>query len=83
MAGPSNNNQPGRNIFPDAQDILMNTPMGIFRSTPKGRLLSVNPAMVRMFGYDSPQDMMESVTDIESELYADPADKEKFKLLLS
>ena len=65
------------------QDLFLNSPEGIYTSTPEGKLLSVNPAMARMFGYDSPQDMVESVTDIASQLYADPADREEFKLLLS
>ncbi|WP_291321456.1 PocR ligand-binding domain-containing protein, partial [Desulfonatronospira sp.] len=65
------------------QDLFTNAPIGIYTSTPEGKLLSVNPALARMLVYDSPQDMMESVTDLASQLYADPADREEFKLLLS
>ncbi len=34
----------------ECQDLFTNAPIGIFTSTPEGRLLSVNPAMARMFG---------------------------------
>jgi PAS domain S-box-containing protein len=37
---------------------------GIFQSTPDGRLLSVNQAMAFTFGYDSPEEMVGSVTDM-------------------
>ncbi len=37
---------------------------GIFQATPEGRLISVNPALARMAGYESPRDMIESVADV-------------------
>ncbi len=46
-----------------------NLPLGVFRSTPTGRMLSVNPAMVSMFGYDSEEDMLAVSA---GELYCDP-----------
>ncbi|WP_291323587.1 PAS domain S-box protein [Desulfonatronospira sp.] len=67
----------------ECQDLFTNAPIGIFTSTPEGRLLSVNPALAKMFGYETPPKMLESVTDIASQLYADPADREEFKRLLS
>jgi two-component system, cell cycle sensor histidine kinase and response regulator CckA len=44
--------------------------VGIFQSTPDGRLLTVNLAMARMFGYDSPEEMTRA-TDA-ARLYVDP-----------
>ena len=37
--------------------LQVNIPVGIYRSTKAGHLLSVNPAMVKMFGYDSQEEM--------------------------
>ena len=52
------------NIFENAID-------GVFQSTPEGRFLSVNPAMARMYGFDSPEDMIQNVTNISSQLYVE------------
>lgn len=50
---------------------------GIFQSTPEGRYVVVNPAFARMFGYDSPEQMMREVTDIRAQLYANPAERDR------
>ena len=56
--------------------------VGIYQSTPQGRFLSVNPAMATMLGYDSPEDLLASITDIQQQLYVDPRRREEFKRLL-
>jgi PAS domain S-box-containing protein len=48
---------------------------GILRSTPDGRLILANPAMARIFGYDSPVHMLAAVSDIGHQLHVDPADR--------
>jgi PAS domain S-box-containing protein/putative nucleotidyltransferase with HDIG domain len=53
-------------------DIFENAVEGIFQSLPEGRFLRVNPAMARIYGYTSPQEMVEQVTDIAHQLYVDP-----------
>ncbi len=68
--------------FHDPQNILMNAPLGVFTATPEGRLISANPALARMLGYDSPQKFIESAGDIGQQLYADPSDGEKVIHLL-
>ncbi len=50
---------------------------GIFRSTPEGRLLAVNPAMARMHGYATPDEMVASVTDLATQIYAHPEDRQR------
>lgn len=52
--------------------IFENAVEGIFQSTPGGRFISVNPALARMYGYESPEELMGSVTDITHKLYVDP-----------
>ncbi len=56
--------------------------VGIYQSTPDGNLLSVNPALARMYGYDSPEELISSITDIQHQLYVDPNRREEFKRLL-
>ena len=62
--------------------IFENATEGIFQATPKGRYLSANPALARMFGYDSPQEMIAGVTDIARQTYVFPEQREELKRLL-
>jgi two-component system, cell cycle sensor histidine kinase and response regulator CckA len=72
-------------IFPDQSgfkgwsDILTHAPIGIFISTPEGRFISANPALAEIFGYNTPEEMMESITDIPSQIYHDPGERAKFE----
>src|SRR5208337_1447884 len=54
--------------------IFMEAPVGIFHSTPEGKLLSANPAFARILGYDSPSQIIEAVNrkSIAEVLYEDP-----------
>jgi PAS domain S-box-containing protein len=51
------------------RSIYNNSIEGIFQSTEDGRFLSVNPAMARIYGYDSPKDMLNRVNDISTQIY--------------
>ena len=57
--------------------------IGIFQSTPKGRLLSVNPALARMHGYDSPEEMIAAITDMGQQIFVHPEDREEYKRLMA
>ncbi len=48
---------------------------GLYQSTPEGRYLGVNPAMARLMGYDSPQEVVDSITDISKQFYCFPDDR--------
>lgn len=61
------------------RDIVENAVIGIFQSTPEGRYTSVNPAMAKMLGYDSPQDLVASITDITRQVYVDSKSREEFQ----
>jgi len=45
---------------------------GIFQTTPEGRFLTVNPAMARILGYESPREVIETITDVAHQLYVNP-----------
>jgi two-component system sensor histidine kinase/response regulator len=59
------------------RSIFENAVEGIYQSTPEGRLLTVNPALARMFGYGSPQEMLSSVSNVGRTLYARPAQRDE------
>ncbi len=60
-----------RNIFENAVE-------GIFQSTVGGKFLSVNPAMADFFGYESPEDMINSVTNISRQIHANDETRKRF-----
>ncbi len=60
-----------RRTFQDA-------PLGIFRSIPEGRFLSMNAEGARMLGYDTPEETMASISDLVEDLYVNPADRVRF-----
>jgi PAS domain S-box-containing protein len=62
--------------------IFENATEGIFQTTREGRYLSANPALARMFGYESCEEMIASVTDIGRQTYVVPAQREQLKRLL-
>jgi PAS domain S-box-containing protein len=64
-----------RNIFENATE-------GIFQTTVDGRILSANPAFARLFGYESPEGMLQAVTDVTREIYTDPGRRLELKSLL-
>ncbi|HUA69308.1 MAG TPA: SpoIIE family protein phosphatase [Candidatus Saccharimonadales bacterium] len=55
---------------------------GIFRTTPDGHYLLANIALARIYGYDSPVELMASIKDIGRSLYVDPARREEFVRLM-
>ena len=63
----------------EAQEILMNAPIGIFKSTPEGRFVSVNKALAKMYGFDNPQELIQSITDISTQFYLYPEDRLEFQ----
>lgn len=54
--------------------IFDNAPMGVFHSTPEGTIIDVNPAFARIFGYDSPEDVVGTVNQKggTATLYGEP-----------
>lgn len=61
----------------ECRGIFENAVMGIFRTTPDGRYLTINPAGARMYGYESPEEMMQSVTDMAHQIYVRPEDRKR------
>jgi PAS domain S-box-containing protein/putative nucleotidyltransferase with HDIG domain len=62
--------------------IFENAVEGIFQTTPKGQYISVNPAFVRMMGYDSPEELIKVITDLSKQVYVNPEDRLSFKKIL-
>ncbi len=54
------------------RSIFENAVEGIYQASPDGKYLSANPALARMFGFDSPQELMSARNDIGSQEYIEP-----------
>ena len=54
------------------RSIYENAIEGIFRTTRKGRIVEANPAFARILGYDSPEEVMNAITDLSTHLYVNP-----------
>ncbi|MBV8534394.1 MAG: PAS domain S-box protein [Alphaproteobacteria bacterium] len=51
---------------------------GIFQTTPEGYYLTANPALARIYGYNSPAEMLGAITNIGRQLYVDPLRRDAF-----
>ena len=60
------------------RSIFENAVEGIFQTTVDGRFLTANPAMARMLGYESPEELLGAISSIRDQLYVDPARREEF-----
>lgn len=55
--------------------LFRNSAEGLYTSTPEGELLSVNPAMWQLFGYESEDDMLSSVSST-NDFYAEHVERD-------
>lgn len=60
------------------RSIFENAVEGIFQTTLSGQYLTANPMLARLYGYDSPAELMSDITDIGRQLYVDPGRRQIF-----
>src|ERR1700757_4819670 len=56
--------------------------IGIFQKTPEGQYLSANPALARMYGYNSPEELIGALKDISRQLYVKRGRRAEFLKLV-
>ena len=64
------------------REIFDNANEGIFQSTPEGQYVAANPALARMYGFASPEELIRDRKNI-TQTYVTPQRREEFKSLLS
>ncbi|MEN6315758.1 MAG: ATP-binding protein [Clostridiaceae bacterium] len=64
-----------RNFFDNSID-------GMFRITRFGRIMSANPAMARIFGYESPKELICSIKNIGEQIYVEMERYDTLKRLM-
>lgn len=60
------------------REMFENATIGIFQSTSEGNYIRVNPMLARIYGYNSPKDLIKNLTNIEQQLYVDPGRRIEF-----
>jgi PAS domain S-box-containing protein len=62
------------------QRFFENTPVGLYRTTPQGQILLVNPALLRMLGYESFQDLAQ--INLEEDYFEPEGSRSQFRARL-
>ncbi|NEO18458.1 MAG: PAS domain S-box protein [Moorea sp. SIO4A1] len=60
------------------RSIFENSVEGIYQITPDGRFISANPALARIYGYSSPEELVESITNVSKQIYLDTEARNEF-----
>lgn len=65
------------------RQIFENATGGIFQVTPEGQYISANPALAKIYGYSSPEELVANITNIWEQLYVDPNRRADFATAIS
>ena len=65
------------------RSLFENSTVGIYRSTLEGQQLRANPALVRMFGYETEAELLAANIDLARDWYVDPDRRDAFKAALA
>ncbi len=58
--------------------IVENAVEGIYQATPYGRYLSANLALAKIYGYESPEELITSIQNIERQVYVNSNQRREF-----
>jgi PAS domain S-box-containing protein len=61
------------------RSIYENAMEGIFQTTPEGHYLSANPALARMLGYGSPEELISRISDLGAQICVRPESRLELK----
>ncbi|RTL54181.1 MAG: bifunctional diguanylate cyclase/phosphodiesterase [Rhodocyclaceae bacterium] len=65
------------------RSIFEHSSEGIFQTTADGHYLNANPALARIYGYDTAEELVAALQNIGSQLYVDGASRERFKQIMA
>jgi len=68
-----------RRLEAEYRDIFDNVGEGMYRSTPGGELVRANRALARLQGFDTPEQLIEAVGDLNANWYLDPEARRELK----
>jgi len=62
--------------------IFNNAIEGIYQTSPSGKYLNFNPALARIYGYESGDALLQGISDIQQQLYVEPGKRDEFIALM-
>ncbi len=71
-----------RNAEKRYRSIFENTVEGLFQMKPDGRLLSANPGLAKIYGYESSDELIDSLTHLNQQRYVDKRRWKSFLLIM-
>jgi PAS domain S-box-containing protein len=64
------------------RSIFENAVEGIFQTTLEGHFVSANPALAKIYGYDSPDQLISQLSNINQQLYVDRDRRAQFEQII-
>jgi PAS domain S-box-containing protein len=77
-----NSDQALRRVEHRYQSIFEHALEGIFQTSWEGKYIAANPALVKMYGYSTFEELAASINNIATQLYVDPDRRAKFIQLM-
>ena len=65
------------------RSIFENTSEGVFQTSADGRYIDANPALAKMYGYASPEELISAFQNIGQQLYVDARRRDVFKQIMA
>src|SRR4029450_4999117 len=62
------------------RELFQNVTAGVFQTTPDGKFMAANPALVRMLGYDSEDELLN--LDVSRDIYVDPVQRDSWARMM-
>ncbi len=61
------------------RNLVENISVGIFQTSLEGKYLAANPALARIYGYDTAQELISALSDIGTQLYVEEGRRDEFR----
>ncbi len=67
----------GNAFDPRLRELFDEAGLGLFQSTPDGRILAVSDCMARLFGYGTPEAMLAAIGHDAAQVFLDPGERKR------
>lgn len=64
------------------RNLVENATVGIFQTSMDGNYLSANPSLAKIYGYNTPEELIQALSDIGSQLYVEVNRRKEFRNLM-